>query len=66
MDCVYCFDFYELEQLKENKREISKSVRELDRERAKLEAEEKRLIHDIRQAAQKGEMVKKCDDKIMK
>lgn len=44
------------EQLKENKREISKSVRELDRERAKLEAEEKRLIHDIRQAAQKGEM----------
>jgi len=44
------------EVLRENKRMISKAVRELDRERSALEKEEKRLISDIKKFAKQGQM----------
>lgn len=43
------------EVLRENKRMINRSVRELDRERAKLEKEEKRMIMDIKKFAKAGQ-----------
>ena len=39
------------EVLRENKRMINRAIRELDRERASLEREEKRLISDIKKFA---------------
>jgi len=43
------------EILRENKREISRAIRELDRERTGLEREEKRLIAEIKKAAKAGQ-----------
>lgn len=43
------------EVLRENKRMINRAVRELDRERASLEKEEKRLIIDIKKFAKAGQ-----------
>ena len=45
------------EMLRENQRMITKSVRELDRERAKLEQQEKKLVADIKKSAKAGQMV---------
>jgi charged multivesicular body protein 2A len=45
------------EQLRENKRAINKSIRELDRERTSLQNSEKKLITDIKKAAKDGQMV---------
>ena len=45
------------EMLRENQRMITRSVRELDRERTKLEAQEKKIIVDIKKAAKAGQMV---------
>jgi predicted transcriptional regulator len=45
------------EQLRENKRAINKSIRELDRERTSLQISEKKLITDIKKAAKDGQMV---------
>jgi hypothetical protein len=44
------------EVLRENKRMINKAVRELDREKAGLEKEEKRLTMEIKKAARDGQM----------
>lgn len=44
------------EQIKANKRMITRAVRDMDRERAQLEREEKKLEADIRRLAQKGQM----------
>lgn len=44
------------EVLRENKRMISRAVRELDRERASLEREEKRLTIEIKKAAKQQQM----------
>ena len=44
------------EQLRENKRMINKSIRELDRERTALQNSEKKLITDIKKAAKDGEL----------
>lgn len=44
------------EVLRENKRMITRAVRELDRERASLEREEKRLTVDIKKAAKEQQM----------
>ena len=44
------------EVLRENKRMITRAVRELDREKTGLEREEKRLIMDIKKAAKDGQM----------
>ena len=45
------------EMLRENQRMITRSVRELDRERTKLEAQEKKIVADIKKAAKLGQMV---------
>ena len=44
------------EVLRKNKREISKAVRELDKERVNLEKQEQKLIADIRKFAKEGHM----------
>jgi len=44
------------EVLRENKRTITRAVRELDREKTGLEREEKRLISEIKQAAKQQQM----------
>lgn len=45
------------EQMRENKRMINRSIRELDRERANLERQQEKLIKDIKKAAKEGQMV---------
>ena len=44
------------EQLKKNQRALNKAMRELDRERAKMEQQEKKIIADIKKMAKAGEM----------
>ena len=44
------------EVLRENKRMITRAIRELDREKAALEKEEKRLTMDIKKAAKEQQM----------
>jgi charged multivesicular body protein 2A len=44
------------EILRENKRMINRAIRELDRERAGLEREEKRIIIEIKKYAKEGQM----------
>ena len=44
------------EQLRENKRVITRAIRELDREKAGLEREEKRLTMEIKKAAREQQM----------
>ena len=45
------------EQMRENKRMINRSIRELDRERTNLERQQEKLIKDIKKAAKDGQMV---------
>ena len=45
------------EQMRENKRMINRSIRELDRERTNLERQQEKLIVDIKKAAKDGQMV---------
>lgn len=42
--------------IKQNKRQVSKAIRELDRERARMESDEKKLVRDIQTLAKKGQM----------
>jgi len=44
------------EIMRENKRVINKAIRELDREKAGLEREEKRLTMEIKKAARENQM----------
>ena len=44
------------ERLRENKRALTRAGRELERERIKLEGQEKKLIVDIKKAAKAGQM----------
>ena len=44
------------EVMRENKRMITRAVRELDRERLSLEREEKRLTLEIKKMAKEGQM----------
>lgn len=44
------------EVLRENKRMINRAIRELDREKAALEREEKRLTMEIKKAARQQQM----------
>jgi charged multivesicular body protein 2A len=44
------------EVLRENKRMITRAIRELDREKVGLEKEEKRLTMEIKKAAKEGQM----------
>ena len=44
------------EVMRENKRVITRAIRELDREKAGLEREEKRLTMEIKKAARENQM----------
>uniref|UniRef100_A0AAV1TG19 Charged multivesicular body protein 2a n=1 Tax=Peronospora matthiolae TaxID=2874970 RepID=A0AAV1TG19_9STRA len=44
------------EQLRENKREINRAVRQLDRERTNLQLQEKKLILEIKKMAKEGQI----------
>lgn len=45
------------ELLRENKRMLDKSIREIERERQGLQAQEKKLIAEIKKTAKQGQMV---------
>lgn len=45
------------ELLRENKRMLDRSIRELDRERASLQTQEKKLIAEIKKTAKQNQMV---------
>ena len=42
--------------LRENQRALNKAIRELDRERTKMEQQEKKIIADIKKMAKQGQM----------
>ncbi|PIC48612.1 hypothetical protein B9Z55_007517 [Caenorhabditis nigoni] len=44
------------EVLRQNQRALNKAIRELDRERARMEAQEKKIIADIKNMAKKNQM----------
>lgn len=44
------------ERLRKNQRLLDKAIRELDQQRVKLEKQEKTLVTQIKQSAQKGQM----------
>lgn len=44
--------------LRENQRLLNRAMRELDRERVKLEQQEKKIIADIKKMAKQGQMVR--------
>ena len=44
------------EMLRQNQRTLNKAIRDLDRERSKMEAQEKKLIADIKKMAKDGQM----------
>jgi charged multivesicular body protein 2A len=44
------------ERLRKNQRMLDKAIRELDQIRVKLEKQEKTLVQQIKQSAQKGQM----------
>jgi charged multivesicular body protein 2A len=45
------------ELMRQHQRALQRAQREMDRERGKLEAQEKKLIVDIKNTAKKGQMV---------
>ena len=45
------------ELLRENKRMLDKSIREIERERQGLQTQEKKLITEIKKSAKQGQMV---------
>ena len=46
------------EMLRDNQRALNKAMRDLDRERSKLEMQEKKVIADIKKMAKMGQMVR--------
>ncbi len=44
------------EMLRKNQRALNKAMRELDRERTKMEQQEKKIIMDIKKMAKAGQM----------
>lgn len=45
------------EMLRQNQRALTKAMRDLDRERQKMEQQEKKVIADIKKMAKQGQMV---------
>lgn len=45
------------EQLRENKRMLNRAIRELDRERTNLQAQEKKITMEIKKMAKEGQTV---------
>jgi len=46
------------QMLRENQRLLNRTMRELDRERVKMEQQEKKVIADIKKMAKEGQMVR--------
>ena len=46
------------ERLRQHQRALAKATRELDRERTKLEQQEKQLVADIKKSAKAGQIVR--------
>uniref|UniRef100_A0A0B6YBZ2 Charged multivesicular body protein 2a n=1 Tax=Arion vulgaris TaxID=1028688 RepID=A0A0B6YBZ2_9EUPU len=44
------------EMLRQNQRALTKAMRDLDRERQKMEQQEKKIIADIKKMAKQGQM----------
>jgi len=44
------------QQLRKNQRALNKAIRDLDRERMKMEQQEKKIIADIKKMAKAGQM----------
>ena len=44
--------------LRENKRQLDKAIRELDRERTSLQQQEKKTVMEIKKMAKEGQMVR--------
>ena len=49
------------EMLRKNQRALNKAMRDLDRERSKMEQQEKKIIADIKKMAKMGQMVRFCN-----
>ena len=45
------------QMLKQNQRVLNKAMRDLDREKSRMEQQEKKLISDIKKTAKDGQMV---------
>jgi charged multivesicular body protein 2A len=45
------------EMLRKNQRALNKAMRDLDRERVRMEQQEKKIIADIKKLAKDGQMV---------
>lgn len=45
------------QMLRENQRALNRTMRELDRERVKMEQQEKKVIADLKKMAKEGQMV---------
>jgi charged multivesicular body protein 2A len=46
------------EMLRKNQRALNKAMRDLDRERSRMEQQEKKIIMDIKKLAKDGQMVR--------
>lgn len=46
------------EMLRQNQRALNRAMRDLDRERQRLEQQEKKIIADIKKMAKQGQMVR--------
>ena len=53
------------EILRENKRALDRAIRELDRERAKMEQQEKKVIVDIKKAAKANQQVQLFNQRML-
>jgi charged multivesicular body protein 2A len=51
------FAVFDAERIREQKHALDRSARQLERERASLERDEKKLVNDIKIAAKKNQMV---------
>ena len=58
LNLLFLFTKYLLEILREHQRTINRAVRELEREKNKLQQQEKKLVLDIKRTAKQGQMVK--------
>jgi charged multivesicular body protein 2A len=57
MSFLFGFSQTPAEMLKKHQRALNKAIRDLDRERTKLEQQEKKLIADIKKSAKAGQNV---------
>ncbi len=47
------------EMLRQNQRALNRAMRDLDKERQRLEQQEKKIIADIKKMAKQGQMVRR-------